>query len=83
MRSKFPCCVCRTKSSNSGFVSPGSREKCLCRPCYAKLVHVSLQSFGIGVDVETQTKPSELENTVISEGGVYVFKYLYSFLYTV
>ena len=70
MRSKFPCCVCGTKSSNSGFVSPGSREKCLCGPCYAKLVRASLQSFGVGVDVETQTKPSDLSFVNLLGRGV-------------
>lgn len=63
MRSKFPCSVCGTKSANSGFVSPGSHEKCLCRPCYARQIRACLQT--IGVHVETQT-----EFTAVAGGGM-------------
>jgi hypothetical protein len=76
MRSKFPCCVCRTKSANSGFVCSGTREKCLCRPCYAQQLRESLQTFGVGVNVETQT---ELD-TVVCEGGMYFKTGLFVFV---
>jgi hypothetical protein len=54
MRSKFPCSVCGTKLANSGFVSPGSHEKCLCRPCYARQ-----PVFNLDVDVQTSDSDSD------------------------
>ena len=69
--------LCGTKSANSGFVNPGLREKCLCRPCYAPQLRASLRTFGVGVHVETHT---ELD-TVISEGGMYVEICLFVFVF--
>ena len=66
MRSKFPCRVCGKKSANSGFVNPGLREQCICRPCYAKQIRTCLQN--IGVHVETQS-----ELSTMTEGGMYTY----------
>ena len=54
MRSKFPCRICGKKSANSGFVNPGVREKCICRPCYEQQIRACLQN--LGVHAETQTE---------------------------